>query len=182
MDEKRRRFEAEVLPHLDAAYGFARWLAPAPGEADDVLQEAALRAFRAFDGLRVTEDVKAWLLTIVRNCHFTALKQRQRRAQVPLPEEHEAGDGEAMIDQTPTPEAVSIQLDEARTLDELMQALPAEYREVLILREIEDLSYREIAEVIGTPIGTVMSRLARARAALKGQWLLAQEDAPRAVR
>jgi RNA polymerase sigma-70 factor (ECF subfamily) len=126
--------------------------------------------------------VKAWLLTIVRNCHFTALKQRQRRAQVPLPEEHEAVDGDAMIDQGPSPEAVTIQMDEARTLDELMQALPGEYREVLILREIEDLSYREIAEVIGTPIGTVMSRLARARAALKGKWLQALEVAPRAVR
>jgi RNA polymerase sigma factor (sigma-70 family) len=181
MDEKRRRFEAEVLPHLDAAYGFARWLAPAPDEADDVLQEAALRAFRAFDALRIT-DVRAWLFAIVRNCHFTALKQRQRRAQVPLPEEHEAVDGDLMIDQASTPEAVSIQLDEARTLDELMQALPTEFREVLILREIEDLSYREIAEVIGTPIGTVMSRLARARAALKGKWLQALEDAPRAVR
>lgn len=180
MDEKRRRFEVEVLPHLDAAYGFARWLAPAPGEADDVLQEAVLRAFRAFDGLRVT-DVKAWLLAIVRNCHFTALEQRQRRAQVPLPDD-ESLSGDAMIDPALTPEAVSIQLDEARSLDELMQALPNEYREVLILRELEDLSYREIAEVIGTPIGTVMSRLARARAALKGKWLQALEDEPRAVR
>ncbi|HEV7986479.1 MAG TPA: sigma-70 family RNA polymerase sigma factor [Steroidobacteraceae bacterium] len=181
MDDKRRRFEAQVLPHLDAAYSFARWLAPSPADADDVLQEAALRAFRAFDALRIS-DVKSWLFAIVRNCHFTALKQRQRRSQVPLPEEHDAVDGEAMIADTPDPEAVSIRLDEARTLDHLMQALPAEYREVLILREIEDLSYREIASVIEAPIGTVMSRLARARTLLKGRWLETVEGAPRAVR
>jgi len=181
MDDKRRRFEAQVLPHLDAAYSFARWLAPSPGDADDILQEAALRAFRAFDALRVS-DVKSWLLAIVRNCHFTALKQRQRRSQVPLPEEHDAVDGEAMIADTPDPEVVAIQLDEARTLDQLMQALPADYREVLILREVEDLSYREIAAVISAPIGTVMSRLARARALLKGRWLETVEGAPRAVR
>ncbi len=78
MDEKRARFEAQVLPHLDAAYRFARWLSPAPGDADDVVQEAMLRAFRAFDALRGS-DVKAWLMAIVRNCHSTALKQRQRR-------------------------------------------------------------------------------------------------------
>jgi RNA polymerase sigma-70 factor (ECF subfamily) len=181
MDDKRRRFEAQVLPHLDAAYSFARWLAPAPGDADDVLQEAALRAFRAFDAVRVT-DVKAWLLTIVRNCHFTALKQRQRRAQVPLPEEDEPSAAPVLVAETADPEIVSIQLDQARTLDELMRALRSEYREVLILREIEDLSYREIAGVIGAPIGTVMSRLARARASLKVKWLQTTEDASRAVR
>ena len=86
MDEKRARFEAQVLPHLDAAYRFARWLSYAPGDADDVVQEAILRAFRAFDTLRGS-DVKAWLLAIVRNCHSTALKRQQRRAFVPLPEE-----------------------------------------------------------------------------------------------
>ena len=181
MDDKRRRFEAQVLPHLDAAYNFARWLAPGPGDADDVLQEAALRAFRAFDALRVS-DVKAWLFAIVRNCHFTALKQRQRRSQVPLPEEHDAEDGGAMIADTPDPETLAIELDQARTLDQLMQALPSEYREVLTLREIEDLSYREIASVINAPIGTVMSRLARARALLRGHWLETVEGAPRAVR
>ena len=181
MDDKRRRFETQVLPHLDAAYSFARWLARSPGDADDVLQEATLRAYRAFDALRVS-DVKAWLLAIVRNCHFTALKQRQRRSQVPLPEEGDAVDGAAMIADTPDPEAMTIRLDEARTLSELVQALPAEYREVLILREIEDLSYREIASIIQAPIGTVMSRLARARACLKGRWLETVEGAPRAVR
>jgi RNA polymerase sigma-70 factor (ECF subfamily) len=180
MDDKRRRFEVQVLPHLDAAYTFARWLSPSPADADDVLQESVLRAFRGFEALRGS-DVKAWLLAIVRNCHFTALKQRHRRSFVPLPEEHDPQDGQAMIATTPDPESASIRADEARTLDRLMTQMPAEYREVLILREIEDLSYREIAAVTGVPIGTVMSRLARARAALKVQWLQKIDGEPRAV-
>ena len=86
MHDRRERFEAIVLPHLDAAYRFARWLSRSPGDADDVVQEAILRAFRGFDTLRGS-DVKAWLLTIVKNCHLTAVTQQQRRAFVPLPEE-----------------------------------------------------------------------------------------------
>src|SRR6202171_3902277 len=115
MDEKRARFEAQVLPHLDAAYRFARWLSHAPDYADDIVQEAVLRAFRGFDGLRGS-DVKAWLMAIVRNCHSTALKQQQRRAFVPLPEEHDAQDGYAMTPTTPDPENDSIRRDEKRTL------------------------------------------------------------------
>src|SRR5450631_2884 len=135
MDEKRARFEAQVLPHLDAAYRFARWLSNAPGDADDVVQEAVLRAFRGFDGLRGS-DFKAWLMAIVRNCHSTALKQQQRRAFVPLPEENDVRDGEAMIATTPDPESTSVRRDERRMLQRLMSALPEEHREVLVLREI----------------------------------------------
>ena len=181
MDDKRGRFEAEVLPHLNAAYRFARWLAHSPGDADDLVQEAILRAFRGFDALRGS-DVKAWLLAIVRNCHSTALKQQQRRGFVPLPEEHDARDGHAMIATTPDPESVSIHRDDARTLERLMSALPQEHREVLVLREIEDMDYREIATVANIPIGTVMSRLARARAALKARWLKEAEGERRGVR
>ena len=181
MDDKRGRFEAEVLPHLNAAYRFARWLAHSPGDADDLVQEAILRAFRGFDALRGS-DVKAWLLAIVRNCHSTALKQQQRRGFVPLPEEHDARDGHAMIATTPDPESVSIHRDDARTLERLMSALPQEHREVLVLREIEDMDYREIATVTNIPIGTVMSRLARARAALKARWLKEAEGERRGVR
>ena len=180
MDDKRRRFEAQVLPHLDAAYTFARWLTAAPADADDVLQDAVLRAFRAFDALRAA-DAKSWLLAIVRNCHFTALRQRQRRAQVPLPEEHDAADGQALIDATPDPEELAIRGDEARNLAELLRLLPVQFREVMILRELEDLSYREIAEVTGVPIGTVMSRLARARRALRAHFEEQAAGAPRAV-
>ena len=181
MDDKRGRFEAEVLPHLNAAYRFARWLAHSPGDADDLVQEAILRAFRGFEALRGS-DVKAWLLAIVRNCHSTALKQQQRRAFVPLPEEHDARDGYAMVATTPDPESVSIHRDDERTLERLMSALPEEHREVLVLREIEDMDYREIATVTNIPIGTVMSRLARARAALKARWLKEAEGERRGVR
>jgi RNA polymerase sigma-70 factor (ECF subfamily) len=170
MDDRRQRFDAQVMPHFDAAYRFARWLSHSPADADDVVQEAILRAFRGFDSLRGS-NVKAWLLTIVKNCHLTALKQQQRRAFVPLPEEQDAQDSPAMIATTPDPESTSIRRDEERTLDRLMSALPEEQREVLALREIEEMDYREIAAVTNVPIGTVMSRLARARAALKVRWL-----------
>jgi RNA polymerase sigma-70 factor (ECF subfamily) len=126
--------------------------------------------------------VKAWLLTIVRNCHFTALKQQQRRAFVPLPEEHDAEDGQAMVATTPDPESSSIRRDEERTLARLMSALPEEHREILVLREIEEMDYREIAAIINIPIGTVMSRLARARSALKVRWLRESEGGSHAVR
>jgi RNA polymerase sigma factor (sigma-70 family) len=181
MDEKRARFEAEVLPHLDAAYRFARWLSHVPGDADDVVQEAILRAFRGFDTLRGS-DVKAWLLAIVRNCHATAVKQRLRRGFVPLPEESDAQDGYAMTATTPNPEDASIRRDEQRTLDRLIAALPEEHRMVLMLREIEEMDYRQIALITKVPIGTVMSRLARSRAALKARWLQEAEGEPRAVR
>jgi RNA polymerase sigma-70 factor (ECF subfamily) len=181
MSDKRGRFEAVVLPHLDAAYRFARWLSRNPGDADDVVQEAILRAFRAFDALRGS-DAKAWLLTIVRNCHSTALKQQERRAFVALPAEDDGGSCDAMIAATPDPENACIRRDDERTLDRLMAELSQEHREVLLLREIEDMDYREIASVTNVPIGTVMSRLARARAALKSRWLQEREAEPHAVR
>jgi RNA polymerase sigma-70 factor (ECF subfamily) len=181
MDDRRHRFEVLVLPHLDAAYRFARWLSRSPSDADDIVQEAILRAFRGFDALRGS-DVKAWLLTIVRNCHLTAVKQQQRRGFVPLPEDPDAQDGQAMIAPTPGPESASIRRDEERTLDRLMSALPEEHREILVLREIEEMDYREIATVTNIPIGTVMSRLARARAALKARWMHEAEGEPHAMR
>jgi RNA polymerase sigma factor (sigma-70 family) len=169
MDDRRGRFEAQVLPHLDAAYRYARWLSGSPGDADDVVQEALLRAYRGFDGLR-NADARAWLLTIVRNCHASAMKQRQRRGFVPLPDEHDPEEGSRMIATTPGPETIAISQDEGRALARLLAGLPEPHREVLVLREIEELDYREIAAVTNVPIGTVMSRLARARAALKAQW------------
>lgn len=181
MDDRRSRFEAQVLPHLDAAYRFARWLCRSPIEADDIVQEAFLRAFRAFDTLRGSE-VKAWLFTIVRNCHATARGQEQRRAAVPLTEEHEADSRLASGEAVPDPESIATAQDEGRALQRLIAALPEEHRSVLLLREMEDMSYREIAAVTQAPIGTVMSRLARARAALRMQWLRAAPGEPRAVR
>jgi len=163
------------MPHLDAAYRFARCLTRSPDDADDLVQDAVLRAFRGYDTLRGT-NVKAWLLTIVRNCYSTSRKQQQRGGLVPLPEEDEAQDGYALVAEGPGPEGMTIQADERRSLDRVMQSLPDEYREILILREIEDMDYREIAQVTSVPMGTVMSRLARARAALKKQWMLQHED------
>src|SRR5215472_532009 len=170
MDDKRSRFEALVLPHLDAAYRLARWLCRSPGDADDIVQEAFMRAFRAFDTLR-GPDARAWLLSIVRNCHLSALGERQRRAYEPLTEEHEMQPAAGAAGPPPDPESASIERDERRRLARLIAALPEEQREVLLLREMEDMSYREIATVAQVPIGTVMSRLARARAALKVTWL-----------
>jgi RNA polymerase sigma-70 factor (ECF subfamily) len=170
-----------VLPHLDAAYRFARWLCRSSSDADDIVQEAFLRAFRGFDGLR-DGDVKAWLLTIVRNCHATAMQQQQRRATVPLNGDHEATLRSTADEATPDPESASAADEERRTLGRLIDALPDEHREVLLLREMEDMSYREIAKVAQVPIGTVMSRLARARVALRGKWLTEAGGAPRAVR
>jgi RNA polymerase sigma factor (sigma-70 family) len=181
MDDRRRRFEAQVLPHLDAAYRFARWLSCSSADTDDIVQDAALRAFRGFDALRGS-DVKPWLLRIVKNCYLTALKQQQRRAFVPLPEEHDEQDGQAMIATTPDPEITSIRRDEERMLHWLMSGLPEEHREVLVLREIEEMDYHEIAAVTSVPIGTVMSRLSRARAALKARWSRQLAGAPHAVR
>jgi RNA polymerase sigma factor (sigma-70 family) len=180
MDDKRGRFEAQVMPHLDAAQRFARWLSRSPGEAEDIVQEAFLRAFRGFDGLRGS-DVKAWLLAIVRNCHATAYRQTQRRAQVPLPEGDDAQFDSATLAAVPDPEAASIARDDARRLEGLISALSEEHREVLLLREMEEMSYRQIAAVTQLPIGTVMSRLARARAALQVQWRQESAGEPHAV-
>ena len=181
MEDRRGRFEAQVVPYLDAAYRYARWLSRSPTEADDLAQEALLRAFRSFDKLR-NADARAWLLTIVRNCYATALRQQKRRGFVPLPEEPDAEFGSGTIAAVPDPESASAAEDDKRRLARLMAALPEEHREVLLLREVEDMSYAEIATVTQVPIGTVMSRLARARAALKVKWLEETTGEPRAVR
>src|ERR1700744_1187077 len=158
MDERRRNFEAQALPHLDAAYNLARWLSRSPADADDIVQDAMLRAFRAFDGFR-GGDVKPWLLAIVRNCWLSAGAASRRRGHTMLEE--------SMADAGPDPEESAIQTGHQRRLNAMIARLPDDFREVLILREVEDMSYREIAEITGSPIGTVMSRLARARGLLR---------------
>lgn len=180
MDERRRRFEAQVLPHLGAAYRFARWLTRSPEGVDDLVQDAVLRAYRGFDALR-SADAKAWLMTIVRNCHFTARQHAQRQVLVPLPEEDDALEGQYLVAPGPDPERESISQDHERILDTLIATLPDDFREILILREIEDLDYRQIAQVINVPLGTVMSRLARARATLKKNWLSRSNGETRAM-
>ncbi len=165
MDARRLRFEAEALPHLDAAYNLARWLSRSPVDADDIVQEAMLRAWRAFDGFR-GGDIKPWLLAIVRNCWRNAGADSKRRAHTALPD-----NDNVLVSESADPERQAAQASESRRLDEIIALLPDEYREVLILREMDDMSYRDIAEVTGVPIGTVMSRLARARAMLREKWM-----------
>ena len=170
MDDKRQRFEAQALPHLDSAYNLARWLARSQVDADDVVQEAMLRAYRGFDSVR-GHDVKPWLLAIVRNCFLTAASQGRRGASQPLPKD-DAEDGAAAIpDEAPNPEVSAIRADHSRKLSRVISSLPQEFREVLVLREMEDLSYGDIAQVTRIPIGTVMSRLARARSMLRDKWM-----------
>jgi RNA polymerase sigma factor (sigma-70 family) len=146
-----------MLPHLDAAYNLARWLTGSDADAEDAVQEACVRALTFFDGFRGA-DGKAWLLTIVRNTCYDWLRKHRRLTPLAAPEELERA-----CDQSPGPEAEQLRLADERMLHEGLAALPAEYREALVLRELEGMPYREIAHVTGVPIGTVMSRLARGR-------------------
>lgn len=161
---KIERFDAMFAPHLDAAYNFARWLTRDERNAEDVAQEAFLRAFRfleSFEG----EDGRAWLLGIVRNTYYTWLKRNHVSTHsVPFDEESfDAGAyGDAADDANPV-ERLLHEKDAKRLVDAALERLPEEFREVIVLRELEGLSYKEIAAVAAIPIGTVMSRLARAR-------------------
>jgi RNA polymerase sigma-70 factor (ECF subfamily) len=166
----------QALPHLDAAYNFARWLTRSPADADDIVQEAMLRAWRGFDGFRGT-DVKPWLLAIVRNC-FATTHRKRRHAAMP---QNDGDDDAAFADDGLSPETLAMQADHARKLNLMVAAIPEEFREVLVLREMEDLSYRDIARITGAPIGTVMSRLARARALLRQRWLAQVEGVRNAL-
>ena len=156
----------QALPHLDAAYNLARWLSRSPADAEDIVQEAMLRAYRAFDGFKGS-SMKPWLLAIVRNCWRNWGSDTKRHAHMPLPEQEDA----ALIADDLNPEQAAVRASERRKLNEALKLLPNEFREVLILREVEDMSYREIADITETPIGTVMSRLARARAMLRETWM-----------
>jgi RNA polymerase sigma factor (sigma-70 family) len=172
MDDRRRRFEAQVLPHLDAAYRLGRWLARSREGVEDVVQDAVLRAYRGFDALR-NPDAKAWFLAIVRNCHFSARRNPARFWET-LPETelaHEVLERGEFHDPAADPERSAMQGEQAQALRALLETLPEEFREVLVLKEFEDLSYRQIAAVTGAPLGTVMSRLSRARASLRKGWL-----------
>jgi RNA polymerase sigma-70 factor (ECF subfamily) len=170
-DRRRRsRFESVVLPHLDAAYALARWLTRNDADAADVVQEAVLRAFRYFDSYR-EGDAKSWLLRIVRRTCYSWLERNRPADVVPLEAEAGDDDGGAGAPQAAgNAEALLQSRSDLRRLDVLVEALPAPLREVIVLRELHELGYREIAEVTGVPIGTVMSRLHRARSALRRAW------------
>jgi len=151
-------FEEIVLPHLDAAFNYARWLTRNDAEAEDVVQDACVRAMRFLPSLR-DGDARPWLFAIVRNAWYNRIARRAGSAD-PSPiatARHEPADG--ALD----PEARLLQKDAVGRVREALERLPHDFREVLVLREFEEMSYKEIASVVGVPIGTVMSRLARAR-------------------
>jgi len=164
-------FETAVLMHLNSAYTLARYLTRRGDVAEDLVQEALLRAYRSFDESR-SSNVQAWLLTIVRNCFLTwKVRDREVSAQLDFGEtgaSFEQDRGEAREDETP--ESILIRREEDCTMRSLIEGLPHPFREVLVLRDIEDLSYREIADITGVPMGTVMSRLARARKMFAADW------------
>ncbi len=155
-------FEQVVLPHLDAAYNLARWLVRDASLAEDIVQDAVLRALQYFASFRGDTSGRAWLLQIVRNAAYAAVKSRRIGTDVPL----ETDDAMELPDPGPGPEAQLAQRQDLEQLDQALAALPMELRECLILCELERLSYKDIARVTGAPIGTVMSRLWRARQAL----------------
>jgi RNA polymerase sigma-70 factor (ECF subfamily) len=163
--ERVRAFEAQVLPHLRAAYTLARWLLRSEQDADDVLQEAMLRAFRAYDGFR-GGDARLWLLAVVRNASYSFLEAKRGKRESQSYQEDEHGQQGPGRDETP--EVLLLRSLQQRELEEAVAALSEEHREALVLREVEGLSYKEIAQVARIPIGTVMSRLARARKQVQG--------------
>jgi RNA polymerase sigma factor (sigma-70 family) len=164
----RRRFRHLVLPWLDDAFRLARWLTGNRQDAEDVVQEAMLRAFAAI-GTCSGSNARAWVLTIVRRTAYTWLA-KNRPAMLVLTDDLEAaerrGGASGPEDSYPTPEAILLAAEDEERLARAIAALPAPFRETLVLRDLEGLSYREISEVLDIPVGTVMSRLARARSQL----------------
>ena len=153
-----RLFEATVLPHLDAAFNYARWLTRNDAEAEDVVQDACVRALRYFSSLR-GDDARAWFFAIVRNTWYSRIARHAKvTSMAPLDTS-----GESTPDNALDPEAQLLQQTTVARVREALDQLPGDSREVLVLREIEGLSYKEIASVVQVPIGTVMSRLARGR-------------------
>lgn len=163
---KNKRFQTLVLPHLNSAFNLACWLTRSRQDAEDVVQEACLRAFKFFDGFH-GDDGRAWLLTIVRNTFYTWYQKNHEQKQNTLFDEdlHSVGaqDATGMGHADNNPETLLIRKDSERLLQQGLEELPLEFREVMVMRELEDLSYKQIAGIVGIPIGTVMSRLGRGR-------------------
>jgi RNA polymerase sigma-70 factor (ECF subfamily) len=162
--DKLARFEQSIIPHMNAAYNLARWLSSNDSDAQDVVQEAYLRAFKFFGGFR-GGDSRAWLLRIVRNAFYDWLKHNRREATGMAFEE----EIEHAADASATPDTLLLEKADHELLHQAIAELPVEFREILVLRELEGFSYKEISEIAGVPLGTVMSRLARAREHLRSQ-------------
>jgi RNA polymerase sigma-70 factor (ECF subfamily) len=160
-DQRLAQFERAILPHLDAAYNLARWLTHNDHDAEDVVQEASLRAYQFFDGFHGS-DGRPWLLRIVRNTCYTWMERNRAMNPATLDEEIHP-----ITSPSPGPDGRLIQSEDRQLLNDALEELAAEYREVIVLRELEGLSYKEIASIISIPLGTVMSRLARGRERLQ---------------
>ena len=165
MDDPNRRFEAVALPHLDAAYNLARWFTHNDQDAQDVVQEAALRALRYFGAFR-GDQVRPWLLQIVRHTCYSWLA-KNRPAEVVALDECEDAWRDIAAPAAHEPQAVAIRNADRARINQALAALPIAFREVLVLRELEDLAYKDIARIVDVPIGTVMSRLSRARGLMR---------------
>jgi len=166
---RAEQFRLVMLPHLDSAYNYARYLARDATAAEDIVQDAFLRAFRSFDSWR-GDSAKGWLLTIVRNCFLSSVAARSGGDVA------EATEAVADLD---TPESILAARSDAAMLRATIESLPEPFRETLVLRELEELSYKEIAQLSNVPIGTVMSRIARARTML-AELLLPRDEGRRA--
>lgn len=166
--DRTRRFEAAALPHLNTAYNLARWLLRDEHDAQDVVQEAYLRAFRFFDGFR-GGDARPWLMGIVRNTCYSWMRAQGRGPEhVELDEERDSDAADAALSSTDNnPEILLMKKLESSRVDAAIEQLPPVFREAVILRELEEMSYEEIAQIAGIPMGTVMSRLSRARRLLR---------------
>lgn len=175
----RASFERLALVHMDSAYNLAFWLLRDRADAEDAVQDAMVRAFRAYHQLEGTH-IRPWLLTIVRNVCYRRLQERRRAANVISLDEAVGGAASTseLVSSQLSPEQEAMATSDRTVLERVLAALPPAFREVVILRELEELSYKEIAVVIGAPVGTVMSRLARARAELRAQLtrLMEQDD------
>jgi RNA polymerase sigma-70 factor, ECF subfamily len=163
---RSRSFERTALPHLDASYNLARWMTRNEQDAADVVQDAYLRAFMYFDGFK-GENARAWLLSIVRRTCYSWLAANRPKELVTGLDESALDVHATTAGEQASPEAALLRTADARLVNEMIARLPPQFREVLILRELEECSYREIAEIAAIPIGTVMSRLARAREMLQ---------------
>jgi RNA polymerase sigma-70 factor (ECF subfamily) len=172
---KTARFKALALPHLDDAYTLARYLLRNNSDADDAVQECYLRAFRHFDTFR-GGPIKPWLLAILRNTCRATYAGAARLVYGADALEDDSRQAPIWSEDSGTPEQAMVRRDDGDTMRRLIGELPAEFKEVIVLREINDLSYREIATVIEAPIGTVMSRLARGRKLLRDGWIAAEGE------
>jgi RNA polymerase sigma-70 factor (ECF subfamily) len=175
--DRTRRFREAALPHLDDAFTLARYLLRDTADAEDAVQECFLRALRLFDSYR-GPAIKPWLLAILRNVCNAEFTRRSAQPLPPGGKEDGADDPPLWQEPPASPEAELLRQRDDDAMRRLIAALPAQYRETIVLRDINDLSYRDITDVLGVPIGTVMSRLARAREMLRERWTLEQGSAP----